>query len=128
MQIFVIPHHFCQCFIIEVEKNDTIATIKVKIHDKIEIPPAEQNLVFRGKSLQDDRTVSDYNIQKGSTLDIVLRLKGGMKIFIKTPSGKCVVPEVEITDLTENVKTFILEQIGIPSNEQILVHQGKILE
>jgi len=123
--------------LMEVQDSDTISSLKARITEKEGIPADQQRLVFNGKQLEDNNTISDYNIGPDANVHLVLRLKGGgtdgtgsgtKQILLKTLQGKTIPMEVQDSDTIASIKSKIHEKEGIPVDQQRLVFNGKQLE
>ena len=115
---------------LEVDPCDTVRNVKSRIQDTEGLHPEYQRLIFAGRSLQDEKSLSHYHIQKGSTLQLLLRQRRAeyLKIFVKTLDGKTSTLDVKICDTIKHVKKKIKYQKGIPPHQQKLIFSGKQLE
>ena len=117
---------------LKVNEYNTIIDVKAIIQDREGVPPDMQCLTYAGKWLEDNRTISDYEIQKESTLQLAIRLRGGgggvIQVRILTSAASYILHEVARTSTILEIKHQINQEHGIPREEQHLSYAGKELE
>ncbi|KAM3146746.1 hypothetical protein pb186bvf_001276 [Paramecium bursaria] len=112
---------------IEVNQADTILIVKTKIQEKEGYSPDQQNLIFNGIMLENQKTVSDYKIENESILHIVLRLRN-KEIYVNLLDGTQYTLDFEPSDTIQQFKVRIHEKVGIPHDQQRLIFSGQVLE
>lgn len=126
MQIFV--KTTAGTFALELKSSDTVEHVKAKIQGKKRLHSFELRLIFAGRQLEDRRTLADYNIQNESTLDLFLRLREELRIFVKAFTGETITLDVESSDFVHDVKDKIQDKKGIDWRYQRLIFAGKRLD
>jgi ubiquitin len=114
---------------LKVKRHETISNLKALLSEKAGISENLQDLFFAGNRLMNDRRLVDYDIQQGSTVDLVLQNVFGIRLYVKKLSDQEIIEiEARSTDTIQNIKLIIQTKEGIHSDQYTLVHNGKVLE
>ena len=115
-------------FSIHAKFSDTIDKIKTAIWESEGVPTEQQKLLFGGKQLEDECTVSEYQIVKKSHLHLLVHSEGSMCVFVETHTDKSLTVDVEPFNRVKSVKNKIQEAEGIPADLQRLTLRGMDLD
>ncbi|CAF3851769.1 unnamed protein product [Adineta steineri] len=112
---------------LNVNSQMNMLTIKELIQNVEGIPPDQQRLKFNGKQLEDDKTLSNYNISEESTLHLILRLRGGMYHFTSGRQDFRCLP-YDSMDAIQNVLIFKFKNIDHAQELSLSELQNSILQ
>ena len=127
MEIVVCVTLTGQRLTLDVMASDTVRKLKMKIQERINIPPPQQRLLFAGQPLDSWKTLSDYNFQKEDNLNLVVCIKTGLQIFVKTLRCETIALDVAPINTIEDVKDIMVHNNqGIQTES--LIFAGKLLK
>ena len=125
MQIFV-KTLTSNILTLDAKPSDLIGNVKLKIQDKVGIPPSQQHLIFRRQELKDHQTLDKYRVIDKSAVHLRLEDElGRILITVETPTGEKISINASPSDDFESLKREICDITGIPINQQRLSFVGQ---
>jgi hypothetical protein len=92
-------------FSLIVTASTTVEQLKYLIQDQEDVEFSLQNLIYNGKSLQDENTLESYGIVNNTDLFITMRLKGGMFSEVSGKGGSYeILPTMIVYNLDTNTR------------------------
>ena len=116
-----------QTIMLTVTPRDTVAQVKAKIEEQEGIPINKQRLIFVGDQLQDDHYFLDYRIEHESAVHLVIREGDSFEVYVRAPSGRSHVFEVDPRETVDQLKTKLRDREGIPCDIQQFFYRDQLL-
>lgn len=117
-----------QTIMLTVTPRDTVAQVKAKIEEQEGIPINKQRLIFVGDQLQDDHHFLDYRIEHESAVHLVIREGDSFEVYVRAPSGRSHVFEVDPRETVDQLKTKLRDREGIPCDIQQFFYHDQLVE
>jgi len=115
-------------FTLDVQLTDRVEYLKEKIKEKIEFLPEHYYLYYKGKKLDNNKTLSNYHIKMGTTIKVILRLRNMFNIFIKDLTGDTFSLKIQHSYSFENIKSMIIEKTNYSLYDFDLFYNHKKLK
>ena len=128
MIIYVKNLKDCKTFDIKCEPTQTADAIKGEIEKQAGVPPSAQRLVFAGKPMSNDKTLSELGVQKGATLHLVLRLKTYIELSVRVMSGRTIDLEQDPRAPVRELHANVCELLALDDRPRVLCFEGRRLD
>lgn len=115
-------------FELQAKNHETVESIKILIQLKKGILPEQYSLFFRGKLLEDNKTLASLDIQSESVLFLVFNPRDVMSVSVKMPSGEILKLEVKALHTVHDVRAIIQSMVGVAASNQNLTYEGRQVE
>lgn len=115
--------------ILRVNPQDTVGSLKLRIQDKLGVPPYKQRLILvNGQKIplnDDSKMVSYYSLQPGSRVSLLITQPATFQVFLRNEKGQMSTYDVSPEETVANFKTKVESGEGVPASQQRLIHESR---